>query len=176
MRSSLAGAVTSVLAAALAIQIAVVPSTPAAAEPYSGGDGGRPAAMPAPMTTSPGPSPSSPTAPTPSLTTPVPAGACTATYQVISSWPEGFYAQVDVRNNSGSHTVGWSVVWRYLHGQRITHLWGGILRQEGDRVGVGHADWNGVLAPGGTTSFGFIGGWTESNPTPNIITCTAWFR
>ncbi|TDB70905.1 cellulose binding domain-containing protein [Micromonospora sp. KC723] len=175
MRSRFAGAVTSVLAAALAsvaVQIAVVPSGPAAAEPY----GGRPVAMPAPKTTSPGPSPSSPAAPTPSLTTPVPAGACTATYQVISSWPEGFYAQVDIRNNSGSHTVGWAVVWRYLHGQQITHLWGGIHRQEGDRVGVGHADWNRVLAPGGTTSFGFSGSWTGANPTPTMITCTAWFR
>ncbi|MGB2567958.1 cellulose binding domain-containing protein [Micromonospora citrea] len=129
---------------------------------------------PAPTPTSPSPSPTSPSpSPTGSApTTPVPAGGCTATYKVTGSWQGGFQAEVSVRNNGGSSTSAWSVVWNYTAGQKVTQLWGGSVTQTGTQVVVRNADWNGALGVGASTSFGFIGSWTGTNPVPTL-TCTA---
>jgi hypothetical protein len=35
-----------------------------------------------------------------------------------------------------------------------------------------NVSYNGALAAGGTTSFGFLGSWNGSNPVPDL-TCTA---
>ncbi|MEV4483399.1 cellulose binding domain-containing protein [Micromonospora coxensis] len=129
---------------------------------------------PSPTSTAPSPTPTSPS-PTPTgsaPTTPVPAGACTATYKVTGSWQGGFQAEVSVRNNGGSTTSAWSVVWNYTAGQQVTQLWGGTVTQTGSQVVVRNADWNGVLGAGASTSFGFIGSWTGTNPVP-FLTCTA---
>ncbi|MEV4493423.1 cellulose binding domain-containing protein [Micromonospora coxensis] len=129
---------------------------------------------PSPTSTAPSPTPTSPS-PTPTgsaPTTPVPAGACTATYRVTGSWQGGFQAEVSVRNNGGSTTSAWSVVWNYTAGQQVTQLWGGTVTQTGSQVVVRNADWNGVLGAGASTSFGFIGSWTGTNPVP-FLTCTA---
>ncbi|TDC70413.1 xyloglucanase [Micromonospora sp. KC606] len=128
---------------------------------------------PSPSPTTPSPSPSSPS-PSPSgppPTTPVPAGGCTATYKVTSSWQGGFQGEVSIRNG-GSPASGWSVNWRFADGQRITQLWGGNFTQNGTLVVVRNADWNGNLGAGATTSFGFIASWTGTNSVP-FLTCTA---
>lgn len=92
--------------------------------------------------------------PAPSVT-PEP-GACTARYQVIKSWSGGFQALVTVRNSGPSGIAGWTVSWPSSGGTSIDDLWDGTLLDAGSTSAVGNADWNSLLKPGESTTFGFV--------------------
>jgi hypothetical protein len=104
------------------------------------------------------------------------ATGCRVDYSVSSQWQGGFGAAVNV-TNLGDPVNGWRLTWQYPAGQTITQLWNGSFTQSGTQVTVINASYNGVLATGSSTSFGFNGSWTGSNPAPasfalNGITCT----
>ncbi len=124
-----------------------------------------------PLTTSPSPSKASPS--TASPTTAVPTtpggGACSATYRTANSWSGGFQGEVTVK--AGGSAIGtWAVTWTLASGQSITQVWNGTLSVTGSAVTVKNASYNGSLAAGGTTTFGFLGGGSPSTPT---LTCTS---
>ncbi len=81
-----------------------------------------------------------------------------------SSWPGGFTA--DVRLTPGAATHGWTLTWTWPSGQRVTQAWSSTVTQSGSAVTVTNAPWNGELAAGATTSFGFQGTWTGENAAP----------
>lgn len=126
-----------------------------------------PSTSPSP-TVSPTPTPTSTPSPTPTSTptTPPPAGACTATYRTVNSWPGGFQGEVTVRTSPA--TSGWSVSWR-TSGERVDQVWNGTLAPQGDLVVVRNAAWNGTLPAGGSTTFGLLGSGT---PPTAALTCT----
>ncbi len=100
---------------------------------------------------------------------PPPPGACAATYQPGSSWPGGFQGQVTV--TAGSAAInGWSVHWTLAGGQLITQVWNGTLTTSGSSVTVKNASYNGSLAAGASTTFGFLANGSPSTPT---LTCTS---
>ncbi len=104
------------------------------------------------------------------------ATGCQVSYAVSSQWPGGFGANVTI-TNLGSPTTSWTLTWSYTAGQTITQLWNGSYTQTGGNVTVTNAAYNGAIATGGNTSFGFNGTWNGSNPTPssfalNGTTCT----
>jgi predicted esterase len=116
----------------------------------------------------PGGGPTSTTTPPPT-STPPPTGACQAVYQPQNSWPGGFQGLVTV--TAGSSPVnGWSVTWNLNSGQTITQLWSGNLTTSGSAVTVKNASYNGSLAAGASTTFGFTATGTASTPT---LTCTS---
>ncbi|MEU8203565.1 glycoside hydrolase family 6 protein [Streptosporangium sp. NPDC049046] len=130
------------------------------------------------MAAGPGPDPT-PT-PTPTVTptptpTPTPGGgkACTASYQLIGSWPGGFQAEVTVRNSGGAALTGWTVNWSFPNNQSITQLWNGQHTQSGASVSVRNVSHNGNLSAGATANFGFTGNWSGSNGAPSSVSCTA---
>ncbi|MEU9890608.1 cellulose binding domain-containing protein [Sphaerisporangium sp. NPDC051011] len=101
-----------------------------------------------------------------------PGGGCSATYMVTNSWPGGFQGEVSVKNTGTSAITGWTVKWTFTAGQTVTQLWSGVLTTSGADVTVKNASYNGALAAEASTSFGFSGTWTSSNPVP-AVTCTA---
>ncbi|HEY6745396.1 MAG TPA: cellulose binding domain-containing protein [Mycobacteriales bacterium] len=109
--------------------------------------------------------------PPPATTTPPPptGASCTASYAVTQTWTGGFTADVTVRN-TGRTTAGWTVTWTYGGTQQVTNAWSTALTQTGTAVRATNVDYNGVLAPSGTTTFGMQG--TGSGPAPTL-TCTA---
>lgn len=120
--------------------------------------------------TSPSVSPSVSPSSSGSPSSPPPA-TCTATYQVVNEWPGGFQGEVTVR--AGAMPIdGWAVSWVFPAGQSITQLWNGNLIVGGPTTTVRNAPYNGRLPANGTTSFGFIGVWSGSNPPPTTLTCT----
>ncbi|MEV6810669.1 cellulose-binding domain-containing protein [Micromonospora sp. NPDC051296] len=131
---------------------------------------------PSPSPTSPTPSPTSPsptpTSPPPTSPPPSPTGGCTATYQVVNSWPGGFQGDVVVRNSGTAPISGWTVGWTFPSGQQITQIWGGTHTQTGATVSVRDAGYNGTLAPGATGTAGFLASTTGANSPPTTITCT----
>ena len=97
-------------------------------------------------------------------------GGCTATYAVTNQWNNGFTANVTVTNNGSAPTSGWKVSWTWGGGQQISNVWNGVLAGT-QPVVVTNAGYNGSIAPGGNTSFGFQATYSGSNPSPSL-TCT----
>ncbi|WP_229401269.1 lytic polysaccharide monooxygenase auxiliary activity family 9 protein [Micromonospora okii] len=124
--------------------------------------------------TTPPPTAAPPTTPPPTAappTTPPAAGRCTATYRVTTSWSGGFQGEVEV--TAGSSAIrGWTVNWTYANGQRISSSWGATVTSSGSTVTARNVDYNGALAPGAKTTFGFLASSTGTNTAPTP-TCTA---
>ncbi|WP_052748174.1 cellulose binding domain-containing protein [Cellulomonas sp. FA1] len=103
---------------------------------------------------------------TPSPT--APAGACTATYRLANSWPGGFVADVTVTAGATPLT-GWRVTVTLPSGATATQVWNG-RSTGGAPLSVTNADWNGRVAAGGSTTFGFQGTGDGAGAT---VTCAA---
>jgi endoglucanase len=111
------------------------------------------------------PTPSGTATPTGS-TTPTPTagtGSCTAAYTTVNSYSGGFQGEVKVTAGSAAITK-WTVTWTMASGQAITQLWNGALTTSGTGVSVKNLSYNGSLAASASTTFGFNGSGTASNP------------
>jgi endo-1,4-beta-xylanase len=113
-------------------------------------------------TTSPSPSSPSPSAPSPSTSTPPPpTGACSASVS-LNSWNGGFVATVRV--TAGSAAVnGWTVGVTLPSGSAVTNAWSATNSGTTGTVSFRNVSYNGQLAAGATTEFGFQG--TGAGPT-----------
>ncbi len=98
---------------------------------------------------------SAPSTTPPASRTPGPAG-CAARYQVVKSWDGGFQGLVTVRNSGWAPVIGWTVSWTTPAGTSIDDLWNGRLVRTGATAAIANAEWNAVLKPGESTTFGFI--------------------
>ncbi|MEV5742961.1 cellulose binding domain-containing protein, partial [Microbispora rosea] len=113
------------------------------------------------------PSPTPPVSPSPG-TSPQPGG-CSATIRTVNSWPGGFQSEVTV--NAGSSSVsGWTVNWSWSGGQTFSSLWNGTQSVSGSSVTVRNAPYNGSIAAGSSTTFGFTANGSPETPT---LTCSA---
>ncbi|MEU4762367.1 pectate lyase [Actinosynnema sp. NPDC023794] len=104
------------------------------------------------------------------------AVGCRVDYTVTNQWGGGFGANVTI-TNLGDALSSWSLEWTFTAGQRVDQLWGGEFSQSGSTVTVRNASYNGSLATGASTTPGFNGTWSGSNPAPtsfklNGVTCT----
>jgi hypothetical protein len=101
---------------------------------------------------------------------------CRVAYSVTSQWPGGFTGNLNL-TNLGDPVTAWTVKWSFTAGQQVTAGWNATFSQSGSAVTVTDAGWNGALGTGATTTAGFNGTWTGSNPAPtsfslNGVTCT----
>ncbi|HLL65838.1 MAG TPA: PQQ-dependent sugar dehydrogenase [Micromonosporaceae bacterium] len=120
---------------------------------------------------SPTPSRTPSTTPTPSSPPPAPSGGCAATYTLNSQWPDGFNASVTVTAGTTALT-GWAVTWTFADGQSVSNAWSSTVATDGANVTARNVAYNGALAAGQSTTFGFIGRWAGANTVPTV-TCTA---
>jgi hypothetical protein len=101
---------------------------------------------------------------------------CRVTYTIGSQWSGGFTANIGI-TNLGDPLNGWTLRWSFGAGQSVTQAWNATVTQSGGAVTAVNAGYNGGIATNGTTSFGFNGAWSASNPVPtsftlNGVTCT----
>ena len=129
-----------------------------------------PPSTPPPATTPPATTPPVTTSPTASPSTPPPAaGSCTAVYTAGSTWQGGY--QGDVKVTAGSAAIkSWTVTLAYGGSQSVQQGWNATVSASGNTVTATNATYNGALAAGGSTTFGFIGAGTGTTPT---VTCRA---
>ncbi len=115
--------------------------------------GGTPPPTTAPPTTAP------PTTP--------PAGgtSCRVAY-TANSWNDGFTADVTITNTGSSTINGWTLSYNLPNGQRVTSAWNATVSQSGSAVTAKNLSYNGTLAPGGTTAFGYQGTLSGSYSAP----------
>ncbi|GID73505.1 hypothetical protein Ade02nite_21460 [Paractinoplanes deccanensis] len=77
-----------------------------------------------------------------------------------------------VKNTGATAATGWSAGWTFTAGQTLTNAWNGTATQTGTAVTVRNAGYNGALAAGASTTFGFLGSVAgANNPVPSPVTC-----
>jgi len=127
--------------------------------------------IPPPPTPSASPTPTASPSTSPSASTPPSNSGCTAAYQITSQWSGGFQGSVTVTNSSTAASSAWTVTLTFADGQQVTQSWNTTLTQSGAVVTAHNAAYNGSLAPGANTSFGFLASWNGTNAVPSI-SCT----
>ncbi len=93
-----------------------------------------------------------------------PALAATAAFTRTATWDSGYQAQFTITNNTSSTTTSWSVVFDLPSGTSMGTYWDALVTTSGQRVTATNRDYNGTLAPGASTTFGFVAAGT-GNPT-----------
>ncbi|KAB8145973.1 glycoside hydrolase [Chloroflexia bacterium SDU3-3] len=101
--------------------------------------------------------------------TPVSGASCQVSY-VVNQWNTGFTANVTIKNTGSSTVSGWTLAWTFPNSQQVTNAWNTTLTQSGASVTAKDAGWNGTIAPGGTSNFGFQANYSGSNATPSNFT------
>jgi cellulase/cellobiase CelA1 len=101
---------------------------------------------------------------------PPPPGDCTADYRVTGRWQDGFQGEVTVHNGGTTAMTGWTVTFTFGGGERITQSWNATVTQSGADVTARNAGWNGAIAPGASTAFGFLGSATGTG-APVTASC-----
>jgi lysophospholipase L1-like esterase len=116
--------------------------------------------------------PSRSASPSPSVSTPTGRAGCTATYRVISQWGGAFQGEVAVTNSSTTASSAWTAGFTFANGQQINQSWNTTLTQNVATVAARNASYNGNLAAGGSTSFGFIATWNNTTNALPAVSCT----
>ncbi|MFI6782907.1 glycoside hydrolase family 6 protein [Micromonospora sp. NPDC050276] len=87
-----------------------------------------------------------------------------------NDWPGGFTASITIKN-VGDPLNGWTLGWTFPNsGQRVQQGWSAEFTQSGSQVTARSLSYNGTLATGASTSIGFNGAWSGSNPKPTSFT------
>jgi len=86
---------------------------------------------------------------------------------VIGSWNNGFQGEVTVTNPGPPAMSGWTVRVAFPGAQTVTQAWNSTVTQSGAVATFRNAAWNGTLAAGGSTTFGFVGS-GASTPNPAV--------
>jgi hypothetical protein len=108
----------------------------------------------------------SPPSPVATVTTAPPAPSCTAAHRVVARWPNGFVAEVTVRNTGQARLGGWTVRWTYPATTRITRVRGGVLRSNAPQVVIGNTPDNGRPGPNQAVTFGLTATGGPGSPAP----------
>ncbi|MEH0983156.1 glycoside hydrolase family 6 protein [Micromonospora sp. CPCC 205556] len=97
------------------------------------------------------------------------ATQCSVDY-TTSDWPGGFTATVVIRN-VGDPVSSWNLGFTFPDGgQKVQQGWSAKWSQTGQNVTATNESWNGALGTGASTSIGFNGAWSGSNPKPTSFT------
>ncbi|WP_213456521.1 glycoside hydrolase family 48 protein [Rhizomonospora bruguierae] len=105
------------------------------------------------------------------------APGCDVVYST-NDWPGGFTANMTV-TNKGDAWQNWTVKFTFpTSTQRVDQGWNANWTQSGSTVTATNMSYNGQLGNGQSTSIGFNGAWSGSNPPPtsfsvNGTTCGA---
>lgn len=120
-------------------------------------------------TTPPTTRPTTPPTTAPTTAPPSSGGGCSASYALSSQWQGGFQGDVKVTADAAA-IKSWTVKLTFGGATTVTQSWNATTTASGNTVTATNASYNGALAAGGSTSFGFIGSGSATTPT---VTCTA---
>ncbi|MEU9691954.1 glycoside hydrolase family 6 protein [Amycolatopsis japonica] len=98
------------------------------------------------------------------------APGCKVDYTITNQWDTGFGATVTVTNLGDPISGGWTLSWDFPGDQKVQQGWNGTFTQQGNRVSVRDAGWNGSIGTGATVSPGFNGSHSGTNGKPAVFT------
>jgi hypothetical protein len=85
------------------------------------------------------------------------AAAASATLSVSHAWQTGFIAHFSVTNSSMAPLTDWKLEFDLPVGESVSHTWNSTLTQSGTHYVLTPANWNRVIAPGGSATGGLRG-------------------
>ncbi|WP_067969552.1 cellulose-binding domain-containing protein [Mycolicibacter icosiumassiliensis] len=85
------------------------------------------------------------------------AAAATATLSVTSTWQTGFIARFVITNRSAVPMTDWRLEFDLPVNESISHAWNSSVGRSGTHYVLAPANWNRIIAPGGTATGGFRG-------------------
>ena len=85
-----------------------------------------------------------------------PPGTATAVFTQVTQWPAGYVGTITVRNGTAAPINGWRVEFDLAAGTVLTSSYSAAFSQTGDRYTATNLHWNGTLAPGASTTFGWV--------------------
>jgi cellulase/cellobiase CelA1 len=85
------------------------------------------------------------------------AAAAAASLSVEHTWQTGFIANFTVTNASMAPLSDWRIDFDMPVGQSISHTWNSSFTQSGTHFVITPANWNRVIAPGGSATGGIRG-------------------
>ncbi|WP_406346687.1 endo-1,4-beta-xylanase [Streptomyces sp. NBC_00648] len=106
------------------------------------------------------------TSPSPTPTTP---GASCKVTSSVNAWNTGLTEDITLTNTGSTTIHGWSLGFTLPAGQTVTSSWNTSLTPATGRVSAANLSYNGTLAPGASTSFGFQATHTGSTSLPTLF-------
>ncbi|RAN93318.1 cellulase family glycosylhydrolase [Micromonospora noduli] len=102
-----------------------------------------------------------------------PASAATAVFSVTNNWGNGYQGQVTVTNDTSAPITSWRVEFDLPSSSTVSQSWNAQQTTSGSHYTFANVSWNGTLAAGASTSFGFLvnGTGTPVNCTVNGTSC-----
>jgi cellulase/cellobiase CelA1 len=97
--------------------------------------------------------------------------SCTATYTRTADWSSGYNGQVTI-TAGGEPISSWTATVTLPAQQSVSSLWNGTPTWSGNVMTV-RSSWNGTLAAGVSTGFGFTVAKNGSDAAPSVAACTA---
>lgn len=98
------------------------------------------------------------------------AAAAAATLSVEHTWQTGFIARFTIVNASMAPLADWRLEFDLPAGESVVHTWNSTITQSGTHYVLGPANWNRVIAPGGSATGGMRGMLTGSySPPANCV-------
>jgi hypothetical protein len=95
------------------------------------------------------------------------AAAATATLSVSHTWQTGFIAHFTITNSSTVPLTDWRLEFDLPGGESVSHTWNSTLTQSGTHYVLSPANWNRIIAPGGSATGGFRGVLSGSYSPPS---------
>ncbi len=145
-------------------------SAPYTSITYTSSSGG-PSPSPSP-TASASPSSTPTPSPSPSPTSTVtPAGSCTLTSSVVTSWSGGYQVQFTVTNSGTAPVSGWKTGFSFADAaESITSSWNAAITKSGLQVTASNENYNGAISVHGSTTWGMVA--SGSSSALSGLTCT----
>ncbi|MFC4591820.1 cellulose binding domain-containing protein [Sphaerisporangium corydalis] len=99
---------------------------------------------------------------TAALAVPGTAYADTAVFAKTASWDAGYNGQFTITNTGSSALNGWTVAFDLPSGTTAGTYWDALMTRSGDHYTFKNREYNGTLAPGASTTFGWVAAGTGS--------------
>ncbi|MEW1588673.1 cellulase family glycosylhydrolase [Micromonospora vinacea] len=102
-----------------------------------------------------------------------PASAAAAVFSVTNNWGNGYQGQVTVTNDTSAPITSWRVEFDLPSSSTVSQSWNAQQTSSGSHYIFANLSWNGTLAAGASTAFGFLvnGSGTPVNCTVNGASC-----
>lgn len=102
------------------------------------------------------------------------AGSLTATFSKDSDWGSGYQARFTITNGTSGTITSWRVEFDLPSGTSVGTYWDSLKSGSGNHHVFTNREYNGRIAPGGSTSFGYIvsGSGVPSGCTINGAACS----
>jgi cellulase/cellobiase CelA1 len=94
------------------------------------------------------------------------AAAAAARLSVSSTWQTGFIGHFTIVNASTVPMTDWRLEFDLPAGESVSHTWSSTLAQYGTHYVLAPANWNRIIAPGGSATGGLRGVLTGSYTPP----------